>query len=223
VLGILAAFLTAFYSWRLIFLTFHGEPRASEEVMHHVHESPRVMLLPLIVLAAGALAAGYLGFDFFVGDRREAFWGDAILVLPEHGSLEAGHHAPDWVGTLPLVVGAIGILAAWVAYVGRPHLPALAARRFRAVYLFLLNKWYFDELYDALFVRPALALGRGLWQRGDGGTIDRFGPDGLAATTIRLAIRASRLQTGYVYQYAFVIVIGVVLLVSFSILRRAFW
>jgi NADH-quinone oxidoreductase subunit L len=222
-LGVLAAFLTAFYSWRLIFLTFHGAPRASQDVMHHVHESPQVMLAPLYVLAAGAVFAGVLGYNFFVGEGREAFWGDSIVVLPEHASLEAAHHAPFWVGTLPVIVGLFGIAVAWVAYIWRPELPALVAQRFRPVYLFLLNKWYFDELYDFLLVRPAMRLGRFLWQSGDGRTIDRFGPDGLAATSVRLAVRASRLQTGYLYQYAFVIVIGVVAFVSYSILRRAFW
>jgi NADH-quinone oxidoreductase subunit L len=220
-LGVLAAFLTAFYSWRLIFMTFHGEPRGDHEVMHHVHESPRVMLVPLYVLAAGAVMAGVLGFHYFVGEGREAFWGDSILVLPEHASLEAGHHAPSWVGVLPLLMGFLGIAVAWVGYIWRPELPALAARRLRPVYLFLLNKWYFDELYDFLLVRPAMRLGRFLWQSGDGATIDRFGPDGLAATSVRLAVGASRLQTGYLYQYAFVIVIGVVALITYSILRWA--
>jgi NADH-quinone oxidoreductase subunit L len=222
-LGVLAAFLTAFYSWRLIFLTFHGAPRASQDVMHHVHESPQVMLAPLYVLAAGAIFAGVLGYNFFVGEGRETFWGDSIVVLPEHASIEAAHHAPFWVGTLPVIVGLFGIAVAWVAYIWRPELPALAARRLRPVYLFLLNKWYFDELYDFLLVRPAMWLGRFLWQSGDGRTIDRFGPDGLAAVSVRLAVRASRLQTGYLYQYAFVIVIGVVAFVSYSIVRRAFW
>jgi NADH-quinone oxidoreductase subunit L len=220
-IGILAAFLTAFYSWRLIFMTFHGAPRGDAEVMHHVHESPRVMLVPLYVLAAGAVLAGALGFRYFVGEGREAFWGDSILVLPEHASLEAGHHAPSWVGTLPLLMGILGIAVAWVSYIWRPELPALAARRLRPVYLFLLNKWYFDELYDFLLVRPAMRLGRFLWQSGDGATIDRLGPDGLAATSIRLAVGASRLQSGYLYQYAFVIVIGVVALITYSILRWA--
>jgi NADH-quinone oxidoreductase subunit L len=219
-LGIFAAFLTAFYSWRLIFLTFHGKPRASDEVMHHVHESPQVMILPLIVLAAGAVVAGWLGYNDFVGEGREGFWRESILVLPDHASLEAAHHAPSWVGLLPFVVGVLGIAVAWVAYIGRPTIPALVARAFRPVYLFLLNKWYFDELYDWLFVRPAMALGFEFWKKGDGAVIDGLGPDGLAATTTRLSIRASLLQTGYLYHYAFVMLIGVVLLVSWYLFRQ---
>jgi NADH-quinone oxidoreductase subunit L len=219
-LGIFAAFLTAFYSWRLIFLTFHGKPRAGAEVMHHVHESPKVMILPLVVLAAGAIFAGWLGYADFVGDGRESFWRESILVLPEHASLEAAHHAPAWVGTLPFVMGLLGIAVAWLAYIWRPELPGIFARRFRALYLFLLNKWYFDELYDALLVRPTMALGVELWKKGDGAVIDGLGPDGIASTTVRLAVRAGRLQTGYLYHYAFVMLIGVVVLVSWYLLRQ---
>ena len=216
-LGIFAAFLTAFYSWRLIFLTFHGKPRASDEVMHHVHESPKVMILPLVVLAAGAAVAGWLGYNDFVGEGREGFWRESILVLPDHASLEAAHHAPSWVGLLPFIVGLLGIAVAWIAYIGRPDIPALVARAFRPVYLFLLNKWYFDELYDWLLVRPAMAQ---LWKKSDGAVIDGFGPDLAASTTTRLSIRASLLQTGYLYHYAFVMLIGVVLLVSWYLLRQ---
>ncbi len=219
-LGVFAAFLTAFYSWRLLFLTFHGEARAPQEVAAHVHESPPVMLWPLYVLAAGAVFAGWLGYNDFVGEGRENFWGDSILVVPNHASLEAAHQAPFWVSVSPTVVGLLGIGVAWVCYIWRPGLPALAARRLRPLYLFLLNKWYFDELYDALFVRPAMALGRGFWKKGDGALIDGLGPDGLAATTVRLAVRASRLQTGYLYHYAFAMLIGVVAFVSWYLLRH---
>ncbi len=219
-LGIFAAFLTAFYSWRLIFLTFHGTPRAEPEVMHHVHESPQVMLLPLYVLAAGAVVVGKLGFDAFVGEGREEFWRSAILVLPDHNTVEAAHHAPFWVGILPLLVALLGITVAWVAYIWNPRLPAIAAERFRALYLFLLNKWYFDELYDLLLVRPAMALGFDLWKKGDGAVIDGLGPDGLSAATIKVAIRTARLQTGYLYHYAFIMLIGVVAFVSWYLLRQ---
>ncbi len=219
-LGIFAAFLTAFYSWRLIFLTFHGKPRAEASVMEHVHESPPVMLWPLYLLALGAIAAGWVGYDFFVGEGRDGFWRGSILVLSDHAGLEAAHHAPFWVSALPTVAGILGIAVAWLTYIWRPEVPALVARRFHALYLFLLNKWYFDELYDALLVRPAMALGVGLWRRGDGAVIDGFGPDGLATATRDIAVRASRLQTGYLYHYAFAMLIGVVLLVSWYLLRQ---
>jgi NADH-quinone oxidoreductase subunit L len=218
-LGILTAFLTAFYSWRLLFMTFHGKPRASREVMNHVHESPKVMILPLVVLAMGAVFAGMIGFHDFVGEGRDAFWRDSILVLADHDSIEGAHHAPFWVSTLPLAVGLLGIFLAWVAYIKWPEIPARTAKTFYALYLFLLNKWYFDELYDFLFVRPAMALGRILWKDGDGKVIDGFGPDGISTVTRGLSVLASRLQTGYLYHYAFAMLIGVVALVSWYLLR----
>ena len=151
--------MTAFYSWRLLFMTFHGAPRASPEVMAHVHESPKVMTLPLVALAIGAVVAGYLGFDAFVGEGRAAFWGTAILVLEENDAIEAAYGVPLWVKLLPLVMGAGGIALAWIMYVRMPSLPGLLAARLRPLYLFLLNKWYFDELYDWAFVRPATTWG----------------------------------------------------------------
>jgi NADH-quinone oxidoreductase subunit L len=219
-LGIAAAFLTGFYSWRLLFMTFHGAPRAGEKVMDHVHESPKVMLLPLFVLAAGAIFAGILGYDLFVGHGMEAFWGESLLMLPEHGAMEAAHHAPLWVKLAPLVVGLAGIGIAYWFYIADPSMPGKVAARFRGIYLFLYNKWYFDELYDAIFVRPAAYIGRGLWKSGDGALIDGIGPDGIAAATRDLARRASRLQSGYVYHYAFAMLIGVVLLVSWYLFMQ---
>jgi NADH-quinone oxidoreductase subunit L len=217
-MGIAAAALTAFYSWRLLFMTFHGAPRADHHVMEHVHESPNVMLIPLYALAAGAVFAGFLGFKYFVGESSEHFWREAILVLPPHNSIEAAHHGAWWVGILPTIVGLVGIGMAYGFYIQNPGLPRQMAERFRGLYLFLLNKWYFDELYDALFVRSSFSLGFGLWKKGDGAVIDGLGPDALAANTIRLARRASALQTGYIYHYAFAMLIGVVLLVTWYML-----
>jgi NADH-quinone oxidoreductase subunit L len=217
-IGVVAAFLTAFYSWRLILMTFHGKPRMDQETWAHVHESPRVMIWPLYVLGAGAIFGGLLAYGALVGDDRAAFWGESLLVLPANDSIEAAHHAPIWVKWAPLIVALAGIGLAYVMYLLWPGLPAVLARVFRPIYLFLLNKWYFDELYDAIFVRPAHAIGRGLWKQGDGAVIDGYGPDGIAATTVSLAQRVSRLQTGYVYHYAFAMLIGVVVLVSWYIL-----
>jgi NADH-quinone oxidoreductase subunit L len=213
-LGIAAAFMTAFYSWRLLIMTFHGQSRADEKVLAHVHESPQVMIIPLLVLATGALFAGYVGYEHFVGEEASSFWGNAILILPQHHALEEAHHAPFWVKILPLVVGGAGILLAYLLYSVAPSIPGKIAGAVPRLYRFLLNKWYFDELYDALFVRPAFKLGRGLWKTGDGDLIDGLGPDGIAASTVRLARRAGALQSGYVYHYAFAMLVGVVLLVS---------
>ncbi len=214
-LGIAAALMTAFYSFRLLFLTFHGPTRADQHTFEHAHEAPRVMIWPLYILALGALAAGAVFYGPFVGDGREAFWNGAIFARSD--IIDAAHHVPFWVKALPMVVTLLGIVLAWVMYVYRPALPAAAAQRFRALYLFSYRKWYFDELYDALFVRPAWYLGRGLWQAGDGALIDGVGPNGVAAATRDLARRVSRLQSGYVYHYAFAMLIGVVALITWYI------
>ena len=218
-LGVFTAFLTAFYSWRLIFLTFHGKPRGDAHVMEHAHESPWVMLAPLVVLAFGAVVAGMAGYHFFVGEGRAEFWRDAILVLPDHDMAAAAEQEPLLEKLLPLIAGLCGIALSWWCYIARPDVPGIVAARFRAIYLFLYNKWYFDELYDALFVRPAFFLGDGLWRKGDGAVIDGLGPDGISARTRDLAVWASRLQTGYLYHYAFAMLIGVVALVSWYLVR----
>ena len=213
-LGIFAALLTAFYSWRLIFLTFHGTPRADERVMAHVHESPKSMTIPLLVLALGAIFSGYIGYNVFVGEGMKEFWGAAIFVLPTNTAIADAHHVPFWVKAAPIVVGVIGIATAYILYIQKTDLPAKIAARFQPIYLFLYNKWYFDELFDFLFVRPAHYLGRELWREGDGTLIDGLGPDGITAVTRNLAARVSRLQSGFVYHYAFAMLIGVAGLVT---------
>jgi NADH-quinone oxidoreductase subunit L len=218
-LGIVAALMTAFYSWRLLFMTFFGAARADRHAMEHAHESPNVMLVPLYVLAVGAVFAGWLGYSYFVGHDAEHFWGESIKVLPQHNSIEAAHHGPAWVGILPLIVGLIGIGIAYGFYIRDPARPAAMAKRWQGLYRFLLNKWYFDEIYDVLFVRTAFWLGRRLWKKGDGAIIDGLGPDGIAARTLNIAQGASRLQTGYVYHYAFAMLIGVVLITSWYLFR----
>ena len=220
-LGITAAFLTAFYSWRLLIMTFHGTPRADETTMAHVHESPMVMILPLVVLAAGACLAGVLAYDLMVGHHMAEFWGKSIVVLEHHKALENAHHVPLWVKLLPLVVGVAGIAMAYVFYMFAPGIPGAIAARFQGVYQFLLNKWYFDELYDKLFVRPSFYLGRNLWKTGDGTLIDGLGPDGVSAAVKHIARRASALQTGYLYHYAFAMLAGIVVLVTWYLLTKA--
>ncbi|MEX2628576.1 MAG: NADH-quinone oxidoreductase subunit L [Tistlia sp.] len=211
-LGIAAAFMTAFYSFRLLFLTFHGPTRADHHAYEQAHEAPRVMIWPLFLLAAGAVLAGALLYGPFVGEGREAFWGGSLLALED--IIEEAHHVPFWVKALPMVVTLGGIALAWLMYLRRPELAPRMAERFRPLYLFSFHKWYFDELYDRTLVQPALRLGRGFWTTGDGRVIDGLGPDGIAATARVLARRASLLQSGYVYHYAFVMLIGVVVLVT---------
>jgi NADH-quinone oxidoreductase subunit L len=216
-LGLAAAFMTAFYSWRLLYMTFSGGPRADRHVMEHVHESPLVMLAPLYVLAAGAALSGVAFYKYFIGEKAGRFWDHAILVLRDHGA-EGAIHAPAWVVLAPLVVAVAGIVVAYVMYILKPDLPGRLVARFQGLHAFLLNKWYFDELYDRLFVNPAHRLGYGFWKSGDGALIDGVGPDGVAAATIDMARRAGRLQTGYVYHYAFAMLIGVFALITWYLL-----
>ena len=217
--GVLAAFLTAFYSWRLIIVAFHGKPRADEHVMAHVHESPLVMTVPLMVLAAGAIFSGVLGHTSFVGEEMTAFWSKAILILDKHHAMEGAEHVPALISLLPTVAGVSGIALAYVMYMFVPAIPGLLARLLPGVHKFVLNKWYFDELYDFLFVRPAFRLGRAFWQGGDGALIDGVGPDGVAAATRGIAKRVGALQSGYLYHYAFAMLIGVAAFVTWYIVK----
>ncbi|QDB99928.1 NADH-quinone oxidoreductase subunit L [Mesorhizobium sp. 8] len=218
VLLVIGAAFTSFYSWRLIFMTFHGEPRASHEVMHHVHESPPVMLVPLYVLAAGAIFAGVLFSTYFVGEGYEHFWKAALFTGPDNHVLHEMHGVPLWVKLAPIVVTVLGFLVAWQFYIRKPALPAEVAGRHRGLYAFLLNKWYFDEVYDFLFVRFAKWLGYTLWKKGDGAVIDGLGPDGVSARVIDVTNRVVKLQTGYLYHYAFAMLIGVAALVTWMML-----
>ncbi|SNB51265.1 NADH dehydrogenase subunit L [Arboricoccus pini] len=211
-MGVLAAVLTAFYSGRLIFLSFHGEPRADHHTMEHVHESPPIMTVPLMVLGVGAVIAGFVAFGMVEPEGN--WWGGAIFTGPENHVLHAMHEVPLWVSLAPFFAMAFGLGLSWVFYIAMPGTAPKIAAAVRPLDNFLRNKWYFDELYDRIFVRPALALGRGLWHGGDQGIIDRFGPDGVAGTTWGTALRIARLQTGYVYHYAFVMLIGVAVFVS---------
>ncbi|MDX8439264.1 NADH-quinone oxidoreductase subunit L [Mesorhizobium australafricanum] len=218
VLLVIAACFTSFYSWRLIFMTFHGEPRASHEVMHHVHESPPVMLVPLYVLAAGALFAGIIFHGAFIGEGYAEFWKASLFTLPDNHILHEIHELPLWVELAPFIAMVIGFAIAWKFYIRSPELPRSVAANHRLLYGFLLNKWYFDELYDFLLVQPAKRLGRFLWKTGDGTIIDGLGPDGISARVVDVTNRVVKLQTGYLYHYAFAMLIGVAALVTWMML-----
>jgi len=222
VLLVLAAFLTSFYSWRLMFMTFHGKPRASSEVMSHVHESPNVMLMPLYVLAAGALLAGVLFSGYFIGHDEQAFWAESLVRGAENRIVEEMHDVPFWVKASPFIAMVLGFAVSWYCYIRRPDIPGRLAAQHVLIYRFLLNKWYFDEIYDFLLVEPAKKLGRLLWKRGDGWLIDGFGPDGVSARVIDVARNIVRLQTGYVYHYAFAMLIGVAALITFYMFGGAY-
>jgi NADH-quinone oxidoreductase subunit L len=210
---VVAACLTSFYSWRLIFKTFHGEPHDH----HHyeeAHESPLVMLVPLVVLAIGSLAAGWPFYEYFAGHHVEEFFRHSLAFLKTNTILEDMHHVPKLVVFTPTIMMVIGFVVAYQFYIRRPDIPVEMAKNHQLLYRFLLNKWYFDELYDFIFVRPAKWLGYTLWKRGDGWLIDGFGPDGVSARVLDVTRNVVRLQTGYLYHYAFAMLIGAAALIT---------
>ena len=217
---VIAAALTSFYSWRLIFKTFHGQPHDREHY-DHAHESPLVVLVPLAILALGSLAAGYAFKEMFVGHSVTEFFRESLKFGENNHVLEEMHHVPAMVAWLPTVMMALGFAVAYQFYIRRPDIPVSLAEQHSLLYRFLLNKWYFDELYDFLFVRPALWLGGVLWKGGDGWVIDGFGPDGVSARVIDVTRNVVRLQTGYLYHYAFAMLIGVAAFITWFMFAGA--
>ena len=232
---VVAALMTSFYSWRLFFMTFeqsarwgdaahdHGDAAAGQHAAdphadphghdHRPHESPLVMTIPLAILAFGALFAGLIFSRFFIGHDAEHFWRDS-LATSQYKLLEATHHVPFWVAWSPFAMMLLGFGLAFLMYIRKPYLPAEIAAQQPILYRFLLNKWYFDEIYGFVFVDGAKWLGRFLWKRGDGTVIDGLGPDGISARVVDVTRGVVRLQTGYLYHYAFVMLIGVAAIIS---------
>ena len=216
---VIAALMTSFYSWRQFLMTFHGKFRGGEGHHGHghgikledVHEAPLTMAIPLAVLATGALIAGAIFAHYYIGADSSGFWRGAVAVAFGH---ESGKELPLWVEFAPFVVTILGFLIAFYYYILNPELPARMAARKGLIYTFVYNKWYFDELYDFLFVQTALKFGRFLWKFGDGTIIDGIGPDGVAARVLDATRGAVKLQSGYVYHYAFAMLIGVVALTT---------
>lgn len=221
--GIAAALMTAFYSWRLLLLAFHGKPRGPMETYEHAHESPPVMLVPLLVLAAGAVASGYVGYDWFVGEGRAEFWREAIFNAGsgESDPIVLAHHVHGLAKYLPTIMGVVGIAAAFIAYLVRPDIPARIAALFKPIHTLFFRKWFFDELYNAVFVKPAQKLGHVLWQKGDRAVIDGVGPDGLSQALASMGKTLRGMQTGLVYHYAFTVVIAAAALLFWFYLMPA--
>ncbi len=213
IMGVLAALMTSFYSWRLAFLTFNGETRADKHTFDHAHESPIVMLVPLILLSIGAVFAGWFFHEAFVGEERFTFWSGAI-VTSAGDVLDEAHHVHGLAKWAPTVMMVLGFVIAAIFYLRKTDLPKKTAEMWDGLYAFLLNKWYFDELYNFAIIKPSLWLGRFLWKRGDEKTIDGFGPDGISALVAGIAARARKLQSGYVYHYAFAMIIGLAIAVT---------
>jgi len=244
IVGVLAAGLTAFYSWRLAFMTFHGTPKWAHAAHddhghadahaahddhahdahgddhghdHKPHESPLSMLIPLGLLSIGAIAAGFVFTGYFVGHHEAEFWRGAIFSAPTNHVLHEAHNVPEWVKWAPLVVSLLGLFGAWWVYIAREGMGARIAANRGPLWTFLYNKWFFDEIYDATVVRAARFLGDLFWKGGDQKIIDGLGPDGVSALSVAIGKRTGRLQTGYVYHYAFVMLLGVAGLLTYAL------
>jgi NADH-quinone oxidoreductase subunit L len=212
-----AAFMTSFYSWRLMFLTFWGTPRGDKHTHEHAHESPTVMLVPLAVLAVGSVLAGMVFYGPFFGSTEQVrdYFGAAIFMAEDNDLVTQAHYVPAWVKVSPFVAMLLGLGLAYMFYIRDTSLPRRLAETFPGAYRFLLNKWYFDEVYEFLFVRPSKFLGRFLWKKGDGAVIDG-GINGLAMGIIPFFTKlAGRAQSGFVFHYAFAMVLGIVVIVTF--------
>jgi NADH-quinone oxidoreductase subunit L len=219
VAGVVATYLTCIYIFRELYLVFHGKPRMPAEKFAHSHEAPSVMTGPLAVLAIGATVAGFLLAPWFVGAGWQAYWGDTIQIAAWNHAVAGMEDIPALAAWLPLIATVAGLATVYVCYVVAPLTPAWLATTFRPIYLLFLNKWYFDELYDFLFVQPAFRVGRLLWQTGDATLIDGV-PNGLAELAVDGSKGAVRIQTGSIAVYAFVMLIGLVVLVGIFLIWR---
>ncbi len=213
--GIFTAFLTSIYSWRLFFKTFHGPYNNKTVSISETHESPIVMLIPLFLLSIGAILAGYIFKEILIGHHSNEFWLSSIFFLNEIKH----DHIPTWfLLTTPIIV-VISIPLSFYYYISNPKVLESFKKTNEPLYNFLLNKWYIDELYESIFVKPAKKIGFFFWKKGDLGTIDRFGPDGISKLVKNISNRAGRFQTGFIYDYAFVMLIGLSILLTYLILN----
>ena len=213
---VFSALLTSFYSWRLIFLTFHGKTRSSQDVLSKAHESPLSMTFPLLLLSLGAVFSGFLFSDFFLSHDIKNLWDNSIYTNPDNHILEEIHHSPFWVKKIPLLMMLIGFSMAVLFYLTFKNLPLFLSNKMSIIYKFLYNKWYFDQLYDVIFVNPLRRIGNFLWLIFDKKIIDGLGPDGISSLVVNISRNVSKIQTGFVYHYAFAMLIGLgILLLRF--------
>ena len=215
--GIIAAFLTAFYSWRLLFLVFHGQSRDTGHSFEDAKEAPKTMLIPLLLLAVGAIASGFVGQNFLhLISYQDNFFANTIFVQPSNDILEKIHHTPILIKLLPLILGIIAIILAYLLYIAKPHLPAKIAKSLPIFYKISFNKWYFDEIYDYIFVRPIKKLSIKLWHFCDNTIIDGI-PNGLANSCKDLSKKVSKIQSGYIYHYVLAMALGIVAILFYLI------
>ena len=215
IVGILTAFLTSIYSWRLFFKTFHGSYNNKSIPIHETHESPLTMLVPLFLLGIGALFAGFLFKETFIGNHSNDFWQTSIFFINEIKH----DHIPLWLLLITPILVVIAIPLSFYYYISNTKILEEIKNNILPLYNFLLNKWYIDELYDSLFIKPTKKIGSFFWKKGDIGTIDRFGPDGISKLIKIISNKAGRLQTGFIYDYAFVMLIGLSILLTYLILN----
>ena len=215
IVGILTAFLTSIYSWRLFFKTFHGSYNNKSMPIHETHESPLTMLVPLFLLGIGALFAGFLFKETFIGNHSNDFWQTSIFFINEIKH----DHIPLWLLLITPILVVIAIPLSFYYYISNTKILEEIKNNTLPLYNFLLNKWYIDELYDSLFIKPTKKIGSFFWKKGDIGTIDRFGPDGISKLIKIISNKAGRLQTGFIYDYAFVMLIGLSILLTYLILN----
>ena len=214
-IGIFTAFLTSIYSWRLIFKTFHGKYNNKDVKIEEIHESPWVMLIPLVILSLGAIFAGFIFKELFVQGGLNNFWQDSIFFLEPLST----DHPPFWFLILTPILVITSIPIAYYLFVKNKNLTDRIANVNRPLYQFLKNKWYFDELYDILFIKPSKKLGLFLWKFFDIKIIDGFGADGIAAFIKKCSLKANKFQSGFIYQYAFVMLLGFSALLTFLIIK----
>ena len=217
-LGLLAAFLTAFYSWKILFMVFHGKARSD---ISKAHESPLYILIPLFILSVGAVISGWIGYVMV--DTHHDFWNGAILILDNHKALVNAHHVPFLVKMSPIIVALLGILLAWLFYIKNHSLSFFFPKNFSFIYRLSKNKFWFDEMYELFLCKPLKSIGYFLWNKGDIGVIDKFGPDGITYLCRQLASKLKSFQSGYVYHYAFTMFFGLIALFSWQFLVFLGW
>ena len=216
---VLSALLTSFYSWRLIFLTFNGKSNISTEIFSKVHESPKVMLFPLFILSIFTIFSGVYFVDYFMYHDYQYLWQSSIYLSENNHVIESIHYVPKWVKYSPLVMMVIGLITAIIFYLLYPKVPKFLSSQFNPLYKFLLNKWYFDEIYEFIFVKNISRIGNLLSNFGDKRIIDGLGPDGISLRVMDIAKQISRIQTGYIYHYAFAMLIGLMLFITYFFIR----
>ena len=216
---VLSALLTSFYSWRLIFLTFNGKSNISTEIFSKIHESPKVMLFPLFILSIFTIFSGVYFVDYFMYHDYQYLWQSSIYLSENNHVIESIHYVPKWVKYSPLVMMVIGLITAVIFYLLYPKVPKFLSSQFNPLYKFLLNKWYFDEIYEFIFVRNISRIGNFLSNFGDKRIIDGLGPDGISLRVMDIAKQISRIQTGYIYHYAFAMLIGLMLFITYFFIR----